>query len=357
MAASKGMKGEGFYDRHSSVQGGTVAAVAAWLEEAAAAMDLPEPPAPLVVTDHGCSEGQNSIVAVGLVVNSWRKRRPDQPICAIHTDLAANNFNKLFANLHDPQSSNYLQERGRARPNVFALAAGGSFYNALLPPASVHFSLSFNAIVWMERLPAIAVLDFVMYARGSAEVQRVFRQEAARQLDQFLRRRAEELAPGGKLLVLTPGQAPERGCWEGIYDVINDACLDLVRAGSLSRDVYQRLVFPTYFRSAEEMAGPANPPANSGHAAFVLHRVETLDTEVPFVTTLRKTNDVAGFAREYTGFMRAFSEPVLAGIIAGPDKTSPLVDAVYRRVEERLQAEPERYLYRNIVTAALWTRR
>jgi hypothetical protein len=357
MAASKGMKGEGYYDRHSSVQGETIAAVAGWLEEAAAAIDLPKAPATLVVADHGCSEGQNSILAVGLVVSAWRKRRPDQPICAIHTDLPVNNFNKLFANLYNPTASNYLQEKGQLRPNTFALAAGGSFYHSLLPPATVHFSLSFNSIVWMERLPEIDVPDFVMYARSSPEVRNSFRLEAARQLDRFLQRRAEELAPRGKLLVLTPGQGPQRGCWEGVYDVINDACLDLVRTGRLRRDFYERLTFPTYFRDAEEMRGPTQPPPHSGHAAFVLERVETMDTEVPFITAYRQTKDVAAYARDYTGFLRAFSEPVLAGMIADPGNDPAIVDAVYERVEERLRAEPERYLYRNIEVAALWTRR
>jgi cyclopropane-fatty-acyl-phospholipid synthase len=353
MAAARGMKGEGFYDRHSSVQGRTVAAVASWLEEAASTMDLPKSPAPLVVADHGCSEGQNSILAVGLVADAWRKRRQEQSICAIHTDLPANNFNKLFANLHDPTASNYLQDKGQIRPNVYALAAAGSFYHSLLPPASVHFALCFNAIVWMERLPEIAVPDFVMYARGSTEVRQVFREEAARQLDRFLQRRAEELTPGGKLLVLTPGQMPGRGCWEGIYDVINDACLDLVRAGRLDRGLYERLIIPVYFRDEEEFRGPAKPPADSGHAAFVLERVQALDTEVPFVTAFRQTKDAGTYARDYTGFLRAFSEPVVATHIGD----SAIVDAVYRRIEERLAAEPERYLYRNIVTAALWTRR
>jgi len=357
MAASKGMKGEGYYDRHSSVQGETVAAVASWLKEAASAMDLPEPPATLVVADHGCSEGQNSILAVGLVVSAWRKRRPGQPICAIHTDLPVNNFNKLFANLHHPAASNYLQEKGQLRPNTFALAASGSFYHSLLPPAMVHFSLSFNSIVWMESLPEIAVPDFVMYARSSPEVRRNFHQEAARQLDRFLQRRAEELVPGGKLLVLTPGQGPDRGCWEGVYDVISDACLDLVRTRRFRRDLYERLTFPTYFRNADEMRGPTQPPPNSGHAAFILERVETMDTKVPFINVFRQNKDVAAYARDYTGFLRAFSEPVLAGIVAGPGNDSTIVDAVYKRVEERLRAEPERYMYRNIEVAAMWTRR
>jgi hypothetical protein len=263
----------------------------------------------------------------------------------------------LFANLYDPATSNYLQDQGRRRPNVFALAAAGSFYHSLLPPAVVHFSLSFSAIVWMERLPEIAVPDFVMYARGSSEVRRVFKQEAATQLDRFLQRRAEELAPGGKLLVVTPGQMPGRGCWEGIYDVINDACLDLVRAAQLGQHLYERLTIPVYFRDAEEMRGAEKPPNNSGHAAFVLDRVEAIETEVPFVTAFRRTKDVRTYARDYMGFLRAFSEPVVAGVIAGPGSDPNIADALYQRVEERLAAEPERYLYRNILTAALWTRR
>src|SRR5262249_37928179 len=112
MPSLAGMKGGGYYDRHSTVQSATLDAFADWVVEPIGRMALPDEPSPIAVADYGCSEGANSIRAAGVAVEALRRRRAEQPIVVIHSDLPSNNFNRLFANLHDPSASNYLQERG-----------------------------------------------------------------------------------------------------------------------------------------------------------------------------------------------------------------------------------------------------
>jgi gibberellin A4 carboxyl methyltransferase len=57
MAVTSRMKGEGFYDDHSSPQMAAIAAVLPWLEDAVARIDLPDLSAPVTVVDYGCSDG------------------------------------------------------------------------------------------------------------------------------------------------------------------------------------------------------------------------------------------------------------------------------------------------------------
>ena len=65
----------------------------------------------------------------------------------------------------------------------------------------------------------------------------------------------------------------------------------------------------------------------------------------------------AAYAGAYTGFLRAFSEPVIRAALNQPEGEAATVESLYERIRARLLAEPERYLFRNILVAALLTRR
>jgi len=108
MPVLPGMKPGGYYDQHSSLQRATVESLLPWVDQAVAGMTLPDEEQPFTIADYGCSEGSNSILAMGQVAAALLRRRPAQPVCGVHSDLPTNNFNRLFANLHDRSTSNYL---------------------------------------------------------------------------------------------------------------------------------------------------------------------------------------------------------------------------------------------------------
>ncbi|MGH7223417.1 MAG: cyclopropane-fatty-acyl-phospholipid synthase, partial [Gemmataceae bacterium] len=58
----------------------------------------------------------------------------------------------------------------------------------------------------------------------------------------------------------------------------------------------------------------------------------------------------------YTGFLRAFSEPVARAALVGMDGDATLLDELFGRAHARLRTEPERYRFRYFVTATLFTR-
>jgi len=353
MPALPGMKAGGYYDQHSSYQRVTVEALLPWIDQAVAGMALPEEDQTFTAADYGCSEGANSILAVGRVVSALRQRRPLQAVCGIHADLPSNNFNRLFANLHDPQTSNYLQDRGVRRPHVFALAAGASFYGPVLPPRSTQFALSFTAVIWMDRVPDVAVPEFVGYMEASPAAQAAFARQAAHDLAVFYRHRAEEVTTGGKLLLVIPGSDGERRCSDGLYNLLNDAGVDLVAAGRIDRQRWERFIFPTYFRTLDEMLAPLQHADGPGPGAFLVDRAELLELPIPFRDHFRETGDVQAYAAEYVGFLRAFSEPVLA---AGVGADTATMEALYSRAIDRLVAEPHRYPLCNMEVAVLLTR-
>jgi cyclopropane-fatty-acyl-phospholipid synthase len=352
------MKGAGYYDQHSGAQRSSIQALQDWIDDAAANLPLPSPTLPVTVLDLGSSEGGNAIRLMGAIVERLRQRT-GQPILTVYSDLASNNFNRLFANLAQVRCADLVPE------GVYASAVGGSFYGPLLPPGTVHLATSFNSIQWLDQLPAVPVSDFVSYRRPypsrpelavSPEATAAFKGQAEKDLVRFLECRARELVPGGKLLLASPGDTDQVCVGDGCSDVLNDACLDLVSAGRLERAQYERLTMPAYFRTVVELLAPLEKEDSPVRGAFAIDRAEALEVPTPFGVEFRRGN-VAAYAEAYTGFLRAISEPVVKAAFRQPEGEAVIVESLYERIRARLLAEPARYVFRYILVAVLLTRR
>ena len=359
MPTTTGMKGAGYYDQHSTAQLATIGALQDWVDDAVATLPLPAPAQPVTVLDLGSSEGGNAVRLMGAVVAGLRLRT-DQPLQTIFSDLASNNFNQLFANVEEARHAGLLAA------GVYPGAVAGSFYGPLLPPGTVHLATCFNALHWLDRLPAVPLPDEVGYRRPhpprpglvvSPEATAAFTRQAEQDLERFLECRARELIPGAKLLLAGAGDTDQARFCDGLCDVLNDACLDLVAAGRLQREQYERLTMPCYFRTVAELLAPLEREDSPVRGAFAVDRAEVLEVPPPFLVAFRRSGDVAAYAGAYTGFLRAVSEPVVRTAIEQPKGEVGIVECLYERIRARLLAEPERYTWRNTLVAVLLTRR
>src|SRR5690242_14898322 len=118
MPTTPGMKGEGYYDQHSTAQGASYALLRDWIEGAMTTLALPTGQA-VRLLDLGSSEGRNAIAGMTDAVQVLRRRSP-QPVWTIYHDQPSNNFNRLFANLE--------AHRAESPPDVYAAAVAGDFY-------------------------------------------------------------------------------------------------------------------------------------------------------------------------------------------------------------------------------------
>jgi gibberellin A4 carboxyl methyltransferase len=359
MPATTGMKGGGYYDQHSTAQLSAIQALDDWVDDAVANLPLPAPVQPVTVLDLGSSEGRNAVRHMAAIVAGLR-RRTDQPLQTIYNDLASNDFNQLFANLEEARSA------GLFDADVYPGAVGGSFYGPLLPPGTVHLATSFNAIQWLDRLPAVALPDGIVYRRPhpprpgltvSPETTAAFTRQAEQDLVRFLECRAQELVPGAKLLLAGPGDTDQVRMCDGLYAILKDACLDLVAAGLMEREGYERLVMPVYSRTVAELLAPLERDGSPVRGAFAVDRAQSLEFPPPFLTEFRRGGDVATYAEAYTGVLRAVSEPVVRAALNQPEGEDGPVECLYERIHARLVAEPERYSSHFILVAALLTRR
>jgi hypothetical protein len=165
------------------------------------------------------------------------------------------------------------------------------------------------------------------------------------------------LVPGGKLLLASPGDRDVARIGDGLFDLLNDACLELVASGRLERAEYERLTMPCYYRTVAEMLAPLDREGSPVRGAFAVDRAESLEVATPYIVEFRRVGDVAAYAAAYTGFLRAISEPVVRAALNRPQGGAAIVESLYERVRSRLLAEPERYLWRYILSAVLLTRR
>jgi hypothetical protein len=252
----------------------------------------------------------------------------------------------------------------RRDEGIFPAAVGGSFYTTLLPPGTVHLGVTFNAVVWLDRLPAMPFPEFIVYMgprshRPDVQIRaaavEAFSRQAEHDLVQFLECRAAEIVPGGRLLVAQPARDDERAIGQGLYDLLHDACLELVRDKRLDAEAYQRVTMPIYFRSLDEMLAPVDAARGRLRDRFTVDRAEIERFPTPFGAAYVRTGDLDAYVDAYVGFAQAFTEPILRAGLAtahGPQ----IVPAIYDRMKRLLRAAPQQYEIVYIQAAMLLAR-
>src|ERR1700685_2760749 len=200
IAAHGVMEGGGSYNRYAKVPAGGGQLAVPFLEEAARNTTLEAEDGPLVIADYGSSQGKNSLAPMRAAIKAlWARVGPSRPMLVVHIDQAENDFNTLFGVLHsDPERYSV------GDPNVFPSAIGRSFYETVFPNGHVHLGWSSYAAVWLSRIPAAIPGHFVSLA-STGEVRAAFDRQGEEDWKFFLSLRADELRPGGRLVVVLPG--------------------------------------------------------------------------------------------------------------------------------------------------------
>jgi hypothetical protein len=318
MATIPSMVGDGFYDRNSQVQEQFIHSSAELLEDAARSIPLPKK-GPLGLADLGCSEGKNSLILLQRLTDLIRQRRPQQELMITHNDLPGNNWSGLFSRL---QANPY-------GANCWALASATSFFQTVVPPGSLHIACCYSAVHWLSQLPPVPDPSGVLFARMVEPSRALMAAQAAQDWRAFLQARAQELVPGGRLLVVGGGRDGEDVAGLKMYALLDQILQDLGRPP---------FVMPIYYRSEQEIKAPLEATGFKCEH----FRVQRLTT--PFARQLAEDGDRQAYARATTGFVRAWMEPLL------PDAR------IYELMEQRMAADPEGTEVANVQIVAAFTR-
>ncbi|WP_269538847.1 hypothetical protein [Cerasicoccus fimbriatus] len=352
------MKGGGYYNAHSTPQHDAMYGCLPWLLEAVASMKLPADKQ-LRTLDVGCSQGANSVDMLKQLVAKLREAGATsiQPSLA---DLPSNDFNSVFENLF-PGGDNVF-----GGTDVLPAAIGGSAYERLAPTQSLHVVTTFNMLGWRKQPPVtrlrntIAAFHPTPYAEphgpqaDPAAIDAAVA-EAKPDLVDFFRARAEELVPGGKMLVQIFGSSDDGGnTAHGWLDALNDVLFSLIDEGKLTQQAMDDFTFPVVWRTLAELKEPLENEPDL-RAAFTIEKADSWEVPVDFNVRYEESGNLQNWAHEYTEVFRAVTETTLAGIF--PEETcEALIDEVYKRIETRFAEDPVRYQFHFYSIAVLLTR-
>ncbi len=332
------MEGCGAYNRSSRVQAAGLSPAVPMLQRAAqtAALSVAQP---IVIADYGSSQGRNSLAPINAAIEVLRQRiGSDRPISVIHTDLPQNDFSALFQTLNtDPNS--YLVRQS----TVFASAVGRSYFEQILPPASVTLGWSSWAIQWLSRVPGV-IPDQVQVSFSRDPVARAaFSSQAREDWRNFLTARALELIPGGKLAILTMSVDEDGNFgYAPLVRAIYATLLELVDSGFLTSGEALHMAIPTVARSRADFLAPFE--ADGCFAGLCVEELETFYGEDGIWLDYERQHNVSQFAAQWAAFSRASVFPTLAGNLGsgGGQRAVDFCDRLEAGTAARLAAAPER---------------
>ncbi len=337
-AGPAAMEGDGGYNRRSAVQAAGASPAVPLLEQAAREVALPGADAPIVIADYGSSEGRNSLAPLAAALQVLRARTdPSREISVVHTDLPGNDFNALFRLLaSDPAS--YMRHDQR----VFASAVGRSFYEQVLPAASVTLGWSGWAVQWLSRTPA-RIPDQVQIAYSRDEPARAaFARQAADDWETFLTHRATELRPGARLVILTmartdAGDFGYRPLLEAMYGSLRAQ----VAEGLIGEDEAARMAIPTVGRTRAEFSAPFS---TGRFAGLSLHAIDLFEGKDQLWHAFARDGDALAYGARWAAFSAASVLPTLAQNldVGGQDsRAARFVARMEADMASRLAAAPE----------------
>lgn len=330
------------YTQSSRLQAAGLLPAVALFERAAAQVSLPKPPQPVVIADFGAATGHNSLRPITAAIDVLRGRtRHDHAILVAHTDVPENDFTALFRTLdEDPDS--YLQKDAA----VFASAIGRSFYGQILPTSTVNLGWSSWAVQWLSRVPegAPELVDHLQVAYSGVKGARAaYARQAAKDWTDFVAFRGRELAPNGRLVVLTMAVDEEgQFGYRAMNDALVEAVLDQVRQGLLREEEWRRMTIPVVARSEADLRAPFAP--SGWFEGTTIEHLDMFNAPDRFWARYQADGDAEAFGAQWAAFARAALLPTMAAALDdGPKdpRAAEFVERLEAAVAHRLARAPE----------------
>jgi hypothetical protein len=334
------MEAQGSYNLHSRVQAAGSAPAVQLLEAAARIALLAPPPEPIVIADYGSSAGRNSLAPMAAAIAALRDRAgPERPISVVHTDLPGNDFAELFRLLETDRDSYVRNDRA-----AFAAAVGRSFYQQILPTASVTLGWSSWAVQWLSRAPK-AIPDHVQVACSrDAATRSAFAKQADDDWRTFLAHRSREMRPGARLVVLTMAREDDGDFGYGpVLEALYTALLGLAEGGLIRLEEIHRMAIPTVGRTRAEFAAPFG--RDGRFEGLAVDQLEVFDGDDRIWKEFEEHGDARAFGAQWAAFSRASVFPTLAAQLDGgatDPRASSFSDVLEDAMTAQLAAKPQR---------------
>ncbi|KAJ0256101.1 Paraxanthine methyltransferase 1 [Hirschfeldia incana] len=256
-----GGNGPESYHQHSSYQGALLEAAKEKMNEAILAeLSLDLISDRFTVADFGCASGPNTFVSVQNVIDAvedkYRKETGQNPVENIEfqvffNDNTTNDFNTLFQAL--PAGRRY-----------YSAGVPGSFFGRVLPKHSVHIGVLSYAFHFTSKIPkGITDRDSPLWNRDmhctgfNKAVKKAYLDQYSADTKNLLDARAEELVPGGLLLLFGSGLRDGVKMSETpkgmVMDFMGASLNDLAQQAVIDQDKVDAFCTPVYFAEEGEL--------------------------------------------------------------------------------------------------------
>jgi hypothetical protein len=169
-----------------------------------------------------------------------------------------------------------------------------------------------------------------------------FERQAAEDWETFLKLRAQELRPGGRLVVVLPS-SPDDGKSQIHVGMnhINAVLATLVADGTIAAKERERMILLSYPRRTAELLAPFT--RRGRFESLVAKECEVLKVPDPGWANYQRDHDRIKIATKHTGFFRATFMPSLASALApggGAEGRQLFIDRLADGLMKRLVEEP-----------------
>jgi hypothetical protein len=339
------MKGAGYYSKATTGARDAINAAFPLIEAALDQIPHESSGRPFRCADLGCADGGTSMGMWRHALARQRSREGERPIEIVYVDLPRNDFSQLFRLVHgQTETQSFYGEIAGVHP----FASGTSFHQAIFPKRSVDFAFSATASHYISKVPC-NITNHVHMVGASGEERLAYEEAGRIEWERFLALRAEELVPGGRLVLLNFGidsQGRYLGHSGGVsmFDTFSALWQGLVKDGLISAAEFENTNFPQVYRNAEQFVAPLRDPASAVHRSGLrLEHIEERHLTCPYAQAFAGHGDAARFAREYIPTLRSWSEPTFASGLAPSrpaQQRGEILDEFYRRYERLVADNP-----------------
>nr|A0A6J4B4P7.1 RecName: Full=Methyltransferase LUC1; AltName: Full=Lucilactaene biosynthesis cluster protein 1 [Fusarium sp.]BBQ09592.1 methyltransferase [Fusarium sp.] len=234
------MQGKGLYSSHAALQHEAMLKALPLLQQATNTVvtNVNRNLRPLTVVEYGSAHGNNSIQPMVTILDST----PPGDIQLVFSDRPENDFNTLSTTV-----TTWAEGLDKAKfpHSIFPAMIPRSFYRQVVPSRSADLGFS---------LAALHHLDHVPKSQDGVDHQALLKRQAHLDLLQFLKLRADEIVPGGSLVLSFVSQSSSgRENYAGLVDACRNAMIDMVKDGTLPGAVAGSFYVPTYNRTLQDV--------------------------------------------------------------------------------------------------------
>lgn len=337
------MEGNGAYNRYAQPQAAGGALASPFLLRAVEKIAFEPSDEPVIIADYGSSQGKNSLAPVGTAIRNLRLRLgASRPICVFHIDQPSNDFSSLFEVLSSDSDRYVLNQ-----VNVFPSAIGRSFYEQVLPAASVHLGWSSCAAMWLSRVPSLIPGHF-WSLRSTGAARAAFERQAANDWKAFLSLRAREMRPGARLVVVMPTLPDDRSSGTGVLmDNANAVLQEMVEEAAITAAERAGMVLGSHPRRKDEVLAPFSKDGRFEQLVVEAYGESVLPDAA--WAEYQERGDKEALARRRALFFRATFMPSLASALT-PVRDDDGAEAI-RAFADRLESGLARRLVTHPVQA------